>query len=389
MRLFFEQNLTCNYNGRCLINAKTRKDCTKCRLIKCFAIGMRSDVIGSATSERQRKTSLARPGTTLNGQNLSHHFYGSHSRHGDCYPFAFDSHEQINLISSTDVVGSDSNSSSSDEPSRRLLNSLYHDQIEERQQDQASREMMSSRSASADDDCAKPCSTSLKVQEYQNSLLPLNHIATGYCHLRNLNPAEVLHIEAVKDAAAAIRSRVFMTDDAKCTKPVLAAMKLQSFGVDKLISGMTRIEAFSQLNDRVKAALLKGAVAEMMLVRSTMHFDPQNKGWTINALDIPGNNQTSLRCDKLPAQPQQSNHSIVPYSLQEPSQSKLPDVSFHLSIELFKHIPGATEWVEDYFKFYGLLDQSWKEDEVLITLLMVLILFNPENVDPGEIKEIK
>lgn len=347
-------------------------------------------MIGSATSERQRKNSLARSGTMLNGQSLAHDgFYGSHPGHGEEYPF-FTNHDQSNFVASTGIAGSDSNSCSSDEGPRRRLNSLYHDQMDERRQEAASDYDRSFSGLDfVDKECPMPCGTSLKVQEYQDSLLPLNHITTGYCHLRNLNPAEVLHIEAVKDAAAAIRSRVFMTDDAKCTKPVLAAMKLQSFGVDKLISGMARIEAFSHLNDKLKATLLKGAVAEMMLVRSTMHFDPLIKGWTINAVDIPGNNQTSFICDKLPAQPQTQNVPIVPCSSQQSSHPSLPNVSFHLSIELFKHIPGATEWVEDYFKFCSLLDQSWKEDEVLITLLMVLILFNPENVDPGQIKEIK
>lgn len=45
----------CNYSNNCFINARTRKDCTKCRLQKCFDVGMRSEVIGSATSERHRK----------------------------------------------------------------------------------------------------------------------------------------------------------------------------------------------------------------------------------------------------------------------------------------------------------------------------------------------
>ena len=143
-----------------------------------------------------------------------------------------------------------------------------------------------------------------------------------------------------------------------------------------------------------------------MLVRSTMHFDPRSKGWTINAVDAP---QSSLLCDKssvlcdkssvlcdkssvlcdrapLSFMPSSSRQQSTTSQQLEPMSS---NTSFHLSVELFKHIPGATEWVDDYLKFCDLMDQSWKDDEVLITLLMVLILFNPENVELHQIKEIK
>lgn len=404
------QNLTCNYNGRCLINSKTRKDCTKCRLIKCFEIGMRSDVIGSATSERQRKNSLSRFGNSINAQNMIQHpnlFGSSNHRHDENDP----KEENVEILPTRGRIntGSDSGSNSSDELSRKVLNSIRSDRMEQHRHLVQSLDLFGTNSSSQNLDttpshrliftprdrrspepmieakkkCSDIDSSSMKYRESFQPR-PLHHIPIGYCYTRNLNPDEAVHIEAVKEAAAAIRARVFVTDDAKCTRPVLAAMKLQSFGVDKLIAGMTRISSFSLLDDNLKATLLKGAIAEMMLVRSTMHFDSRSKGWTINAVDAP---QTSLLCDKNPLSLMpSSSRQLSTISQLEPMSS---NTSFHLSLELFQHIPGATEWVDDYLKFCDLMDQSWKDDEVLITLLMVLILFNPENVELHQIKEIK
>lgn len=336
-------------------------------------------MIGSATSERQRKTSLAHFDNSFNDQNLTPYSfaYNPGHDHGEKFPF----------VTRRENAECDSSSTSSDEHSRIVLNSIYNDRLKEVEQNSNNYDRRSPELVVTKKRCPERV-RSLKVDEYQKSLMPLNQIASGYCYTRNLNPEEVLHIAVVKDAAAAIRSRVFITDDAKCTKPVLAAMKLQSFGVDKLIAGMTRIDSFSLLNDDLKAMLLKGAIAEMMLVRSSMHFDPRTKGWTIGAVDLPGNSdQTSITTDKV------SQLSLMPCSSKQSSVQLLtPNASFHLSVELFRHIPGATQWVDDYFKFCELIDKSWKEDDVLITLLMVLILFNPENVEENQrnqIKEIK
>ena len=328
-----KQNLTCNYNGRCVINAKTRKDCTKCRLEKCFAIGMRSDVIGSATSERQRKSSFGHSSRSLSGRNMDSSC--TYQRHDERYPSIVTRNENVEYLPTVEEIpGSDSSSNSSDAPSRKILNSLNQDRLKQIRKPMFCEYDRRSPEPAVKRTCSDQSIRSLKAEEYQKSLLPLNHIRTGYCYKQNLNPDEVLHIEAVKDAAAAIRSRVFITDDVKCTNPVLAAMKLQSFGVDKLISGMARIDAFSNLNDGTKATLLKGAVAEMMLVRSSMHFDTGTKGWTISAFDAPDSNQSSSTCDK------SSQLPLLPCHSRQSSSAIVPNVSLHLSVELFKHIPG-------------------------------------------------
>ncbi len=45
MITIFQSNLKCRFTGSCVINSHTRRQCTYCRLKKCFDIKMRKDWI--------------------------------------------------------------------------------------------------------------------------------------------------------------------------------------------------------------------------------------------------------------------------------------------------------------------------------------------------------
>jgi len=49
-----QNKIPCQYNGNCEININTRHVCSSCRLVKCFANGMQSDLIRSHRSKKNR-----------------------------------------------------------------------------------------------------------------------------------------------------------------------------------------------------------------------------------------------------------------------------------------------------------------------------------------------
>lgn len=63
-KAFFRRNapanksFKCPFNGRCDITAVTRRFCQRCRLEKCFAIGMRKDYIMSEEDKELKRQKI-------------------------------------------------------------------------------------------------------------------------------------------------------------------------------------------------------------------------------------------------------------------------------------------------------------------------------------------
>lgn len=49
----------CRYDGHCEVNMLTRKVCAACRLAKCFAVGMNTDLIRKEDTVRQKRKRTA------------------------------------------------------------------------------------------------------------------------------------------------------------------------------------------------------------------------------------------------------------------------------------------------------------------------------------------
>lgn len=510
------QRLSCNYSESCFINAKTRKDCTKCRLIKCFKVGMRSDVIGSATNEKIRKQQIFNEDSDPYHQPQDHHpqrspvplphlpesdmlfqsaqhppqlppvqplstlhlpsrypSFNVQNHHGPPqarFANSFQNYQRrIPVTSMVTRHEPKQTTTQHNQPQLSQQNDINIQEVLEQERDDGMTISLSSESSGSDasvedvtqktvgmmlDDqlrithppvvtktsrvmssetevvpfssvsTSSSCKTSRleQRQQHQNipdvsiseeegavggytdippalyrrkqltapdrvlrqnflpeTIIPLHHIKTPFCYLSKLSDDESVQMNQVKQAAAAMRARVFVSNDTS-RKPIVAAMKLQKFGVDKMIAGVSTISAFGNLNERLKESLLRGSCAEMMLCRSTMHFDPAKKGWTVQALGSMGGQKAEW-----PASLRTWNQTDI----KSETGTDLNGISFNLSIEMFQELNGDPEWIKDYFTFASLLDQSWKEDEILITILIILILFNPEHADLESAKEIK
>ncbi|CAG2121001.1 unnamed protein product, partial [Medioppia subpectinata] len=56
---FKENQLKCGFEGKCNITPNTRKYCQKCRLNKCFAVGMRKEIMNSDDENKRRRQLIA------------------------------------------------------------------------------------------------------------------------------------------------------------------------------------------------------------------------------------------------------------------------------------------------------------------------------------------
>lgn len=55
MSCFFQSELKCRFTGCCEVNVRTRRQCTYCRLKKCFDIKMRKDWIRTEEEKQVRQ----------------------------------------------------------------------------------------------------------------------------------------------------------------------------------------------------------------------------------------------------------------------------------------------------------------------------------------------
>ena len=69
---FFKDKLRCYTNqGRCSVSHETHRKCPRCRLDRCFEVGMRKDFILSEEEKQRRKQRLEENRNATEKQNSS------------------------------------------------------------------------------------------------------------------------------------------------------------------------------------------------------------------------------------------------------------------------------------------------------------------------------
>jgi len=129
---------------------------------------------------------------------------------------------------------------------------------------------------------------------------------------------------------------------------LISVINLTDLAIKRIIKMAKQIFAFSKLCQEDQVSLLKGGCTELMILRSVINFDSEQKGW-----QIPGSSTGRL-----------------------------------LSMDVLKEATSlGVNLYEEHQRFVSSFEQWWRQDENIMLLLSAICLFTPDraNVTHGEI----
>ncbi|XP_054169173.1 nuclear hormone receptor HR96-like [Oppia nitens] len=245
-KAFFRRNahridkLKCNFSNNCNVNVLTRKFCPKCRLNKCFTLGMKTDLI---LAEHQKKLQKNKTNEKLKSK-LS---FNLNDESDDCLTDNTSTEESDKTNDYSNDKESDSQSSD---------NSLVNENIDIK---------------------------SLICQTLNVFSLPVLRPLTDYSN--NLNEIEGKQLNELLFAANFIRftinsNVVYVINDINMYTEYITNVYTQ--GVQTFFCLTNNLQTFNQLCETDKISLVKYGAIEILSVRSLETFNYEHQYWTIN-----------------------------------------------------------------------------------------------------------
>jgi nuclear receptor subfamily 1 group I len=353
-KAFFRRNalvqkqFKCPFNDQCEITTITRRFCQKCRLDKCFAIGMCKDLIMSEEDKNLKRQKIeenrARKRTKTHGfksgfKKVKKEDVEADSQESQGFSFAdSDSSKDagyqpngtpavVSVINYNDV-GSERLVTSSDDVSmiRTMLNNTPNVQKSPEESTlvglinnndlNCNNNDPTSSSRSAVDVTKDVVEDVHRVSIEPNSIESIlceaiklefeaySSIAQCHSNSRELNDAERAKLNELIVANKALLSPLddelnnLIGSDYKFrsllqgnpqqaleTDPALVdVINLTAIVIRRLIKMAKKINAFKNMCQEDQVALLKGGCTEIMLLRSAMNYDPTKQTWKVNEL---------------------------------------------------------------------------------------------------------
>ncbi|PVD27785.1 hypothetical protein C0Q70_12958 [Pomacea canaliculata] len=252
-KAFFRRNahktLRGRCEGKCNVNVESRAFCKRCRLAKCFSVGMRKEMILNDEQKEMRKQKIIFNKLRRQGQMPPQDTYSSSPR--DLDP--------------TSTVTSDCRTSK--------LGSLKLQGLFRKRENSLS-QGSSSPSSSPGSGKELLCPSWLESQEQVAEVL--SQIDDKHRHL----------IEEVQFAMEESSFLATTSTSLKAlpTNPTEFINVAECF-VRKLIKVAKHILAFRTLNKDDQIALLKGAVVDIMMLRSAVNYNPFTETWSLSTLE--------------------------------------------------------------------------------------------------------
>lgn len=404
-KAFFRRNaltnkeFKCPFNEQCDITTVTRRFCQRCRLEKCFSIGMRKDYIMSEEDKvlkrqkiEENRVKKRKPNGFKSGFKKIKQEQISQE---DVYYKSNNSNEVsvINYSNNSEYINHGSNSSSS---SLSYLSEGLHSPEQEAPSMirsilsptstdiRKSREDRTPLLASLINNNVQNCNHNAVpvvnhksnvakdiLQDVQRVPIEANSIESILCEAiklefeaytsisqcqsssRELNDAERAKLNELIVANKALLMPLdddfnnLIGDDCRLQShpehalhadPALVdVINLTAIAIRRLIKMAKKINAFKNMCQEDQVALLKGGCTEMMILRSAMDYDPTKRTWRI------------------------------PHSQESLS---------NLKVDILKLAKGNI--YQEHERFIKTFDPQWRSDENVILILCAITLFTPD-----------
>ncbi|XP_025017423.1 nuclear hormone receptor HR96 [Tetranychus urticae] len=316
-KAFFRRNayksekLRCPFNGNCNIDVITRRFCQKCRLEKCFRVGMKKEWILSEEQKKMKRAKIEQnklkrqAALECNGESNN-----GNSNSGNGFEFSGASNQSGNQRT-TSVSSNNSNtstrisidSSTSDTP-------LFDDNVEtpERFLDYIDKEidtykgnLMSpdsdfrledgrpERSRSNANESSYGDNGVTRKQDLWRLRVNRRILETNFTplYLRNdrtqpshqLNELESMKLEELMTAFGTIDEPLFTKPYDEDHTDITDLVRLSDLSIRRIIKWCKRIQCFRNLCIEDQIALLKGGCLEMMLMKASISFNLDDECW--------------------------------------------------------------------------------------------------------------
>lgn len=383
-KAFFRRNaltnkvFKCPFEGRCDINTVTRRFCQRCRLDKCFAIGMKKDMIMTDQDKEIKKKKIEENKALkrANGFGFKKGFKKVKK------PKYYDNHSDDYSNSSMSPESTTSSSLQvSPESVQKLdesgMNPLLHSMITNNNHLNCNHNSPSPVSTTqervevvyTDIDVARDVLQDVQQHQQQNRS-EANAIESILCEAiklefdayssmahsrgpsRELNDAERAKLNELIVANKTLSTPVdedatnWIAEDCRkvnvhnsllADPALLDVINLTAVAIRRLIKMAKKINAFKNMCQEDQVALLKGGCTEMMILRSVMNYDSSKQTWKIpHTKEYLGN----LKADVL----KQAKGNIY----------------------------------QEHERFITTFDQKWRNDENIILILCAITLFTPD-----------
>ncbi|KAL5019788.1 hypothetical protein ScPMuIL_002680 [Solemya velum] len=266
-KAFFRRNahktLRGRCEGKCDVNVESRSFCKRCRLAKCFTVGMRKDMILNDDQKKVRKQKI---------------IINKLRRQGHLPP------EDTNSASSSDnatVIPDTVNNCSIDELKDTYPN-LSKKDIETltklKQETEAGNACAFSRQSSSTGSCSGDTSTDNLPWSESHELI--DAIIQGLDEEDRNLIEELLNAHEKTFFLCATNTQLKKNP----TNPTEFVNIAEGF-VRRIISLAKHISFFKGLSKDDQIALLKGSVVEIMMLRSAVNYDLKTESWSLSTLN--------------------------------------------------------------------------------------------------------
>lgn len=367
------KNFKCPFNSKCEVTTVTRRFCQRCRLEKCFAIGMRKDYIMSDEDKELKRQKVEQNKAIKRGGGGFKQSFKRMRRDDGGDEDAINYSTQPKVDDCSDY--SSPETSPDDSMIRNILSPKQFDEnnpllnyISINNNEQNCNNNATSRKQVATD------STKDILEEVQRIPIEANSIESILCEAikleyeaysslaqshsssRELNDAERAKLNELIVANKALLTPVdddlsnmiaedcglkmlqSKSEQALLSDPALVdVINLTAVAIRRLIKMAKKINAFKNMCQEDQVALLKGGCTEMMILRSAMNYDSSKQTWRIPHIK---ESLSSVKADVL----KQAKGNIY----------------------------------QEHERFIRTFDPRWRSDENIVLILCAITLFTPD-----------